>query len=349
VATWQGAGKRGTSVVPNNSRNAPDFGGVAEAVTRAANVRDFEHDGRERRGLCREVRRLRLALARALALNCTPRLPIMKNILAGLFVFIAANAFALDIITRDGKAYQDCAVKTVERDGVRVVHRDGTAFFDFDVLPSALQKQYGWTEEKSAARKAARAVEAEKQRVAAEAQRKQIEEARKAESEAAEAEAQHARIYAQNAASAARQEEERKRTVSEASEQREKDRQAHIQMIANLTVGLYLLCGFVLAFIPTWIARGKPQMGAVLFLNLISLLAGFGRVTEDRIMAAAVYVVASGVWITSFILALKPKPQKQPIINVTIAHAPEPRQIQARPIAATPRAIAKAPAPPHNP
>ena len=29
------------------------FGGEAEAVTRAALARDFEHDGRERRGLCR--------------------------------------------------------------------------------------------------------------------------------------------------------------------------------------------------------------------------------------------------------------------------------------------------------
>ncbi len=45
------------SAVPNSSRIAPDFGGVAEAVTRAANARDFERDGRERRGLCGESAR----------------------------------------------------------------------------------------------------------------------------------------------------------------------------------------------------------------------------------------------------------------------------------------------------
>ena len=52
----QAATPSGGGMVPNNSRIAPDTGGEAEAVTRAANVRDFEHDGRERRGLCREVR-----------------------------------------------------------------------------------------------------------------------------------------------------------------------------------------------------------------------------------------------------------------------------------------------------
>ena len=41
----------------NSSRIAPDFGGEAEAVTRAANARDFERDGRERRGLCGVVAR----------------------------------------------------------------------------------------------------------------------------------------------------------------------------------------------------------------------------------------------------------------------------------------------------
>ena len=39
----------------SGSRIAPNFGGEAEAVTRAAIVRDFECDGRERRGLCSVV------------------------------------------------------------------------------------------------------------------------------------------------------------------------------------------------------------------------------------------------------------------------------------------------------
>ncbi len=281
MATWQGAGKRGTSVVPNNSRNAPDFGGVAEAVTRAANVRDFEHDGRERRGLCREVRRLRLALACALALNCTPRLPIMKNILAGLFVFIAANAFALDIITRDGKAYQDCAVKTVERDGVRVVHRDGTAFLDFDVLPSALQKQYGWTPEKSAARKAAQKAEADAQRIAGENARRAQDERAAAVAKAAEGEKQ--RVIAARerkdeeqqiaVGNARRAEEERVALSAMAGEQekqrvrakqvrlakeKEKESEARAQDEKNTKILKWVGFGFLFvlgSIIAMWIAR----------------------------------------------------------------------------------------------
>lgn len=98
---------------------------------------------------------------------------MMKTILPALFVFLATSAFGLDIITRDGKAYWDCDVKKVEREGVRITHRDGTAFLDFDELPSTIQKQYGWTPEKSAARKATRTAEANAQRIAAENQRRE--------------------------------------------------------------------------------------------------------------------------------------------------------------------------------
>lgn len=262
----------------------------------------------------------------------------MKNILAFVLLFIAASSYALEIVTLDGKAFHDCEVKKVERDGVRIMHRDGTAFLDFDQLPPALQNQYGWTAEKSAARKSGSVAQAE-------AQRKQIEQARKAEREAAEAEAQHARIYAQNAASAATQEAERKRTVSEALAQSEKDKQERAALMENIYVGVVLVVALIFAFIPTFIARGKPQVGPVFFLNLIALFGGFGRAAEDRIMAAAVYVVSSGIWITAFILALKAKPQLPHTINVMINQPPSPRQIQARPIAATPRAIAKAPSP----
>jgi len=104
----------------------------------------------------------------------------MKKILALLFVFIAASSFALNIITRDGKGYWDATVKAVERDGIRITHRDGVAYLDFDELPYPLQQKYGWTEEKSAVRKAARAVEAERQRLAAENARRATEERRAA-------------------------------------------------------------------------------------------------------------------------------------------------------------------------
>ena len=90
----------------------------------------------------------------------------MKRLLTALFVFLAASSFGLDVITRDGKAYWDCEVRKVEREGVRITHRDGTAFLDFDELPSAIQKQYGWSQQKSEARKAERTAAAEAQRIA---------------------------------------------------------------------------------------------------------------------------------------------------------------------------------------
>jgi restriction system protein len=125
----------------------------------------------------------------------------MKNALAFILSFIAATSFALNIATTDRKLYQDCEVKAVEKDGVRIMHRDGSAFLDFDTLPSALQKQFGWTAEKSAARKAERAAEAERQRIAAEKARRAMEEraaAIKAQAEA-KAEAEKQRLEEENA------------------------------------------------------------------------------------------------------------------------------------------------------
>ena len=79
---------------------------------------------------------------------------------------------ALNIVTQDGKSYPDAEVKKVERDGIRIMHSDGTAFLDFDTLPSAIQNQYGWSQQKSEARKAGRTAAAEAQRIAGESARR---------------------------------------------------------------------------------------------------------------------------------------------------------------------------------
>lgn len=92
----------------------------------------------------------------------------MKSILAVLLLLISCTSLALDIFTRDGKMYQDVKIKVVESEGIRIIHRDGTAFVDFDLLPYSIQRQYGWTAEKSAVRKAGRIAAAEAKRVAAE-------------------------------------------------------------------------------------------------------------------------------------------------------------------------------------
>ena len=275
----------------------------------------------------------------------------MKNILAALFVFVAANSFALEITTRKGVRYSDAKITAVEKEGVRIIHSNGTAAIDFDELPPALQAQYGWTPEKSAARKTARDAAAVAKQKADDEARIAAAQAQKSQQEADRAAAEHARIYAENAAAAARYKEDQKRQAAEAIEKAKKDGQEREQLISNVFMYALLMLGLIFAFLPTLIARGKPQAWPVFFLNLLSLFGGFGHATEDRIMAAAVYVVSSGIWITAFILALKPKPQLPHTINVMINQPPAPRQIQARPIpiAATPRAIAKAPAPPNAP
>lgn len=113
---------------------------------------------------------------------------MMRHLLTAILVFLTASAFGLDIITRDGKIFSDCTVRKVERDGVRIMHRDGTAFLDFDELPSAIQKQYGWTADKSATRKADKSAAAEAQRVAVENMRR--EQAERAASIAKEQESE---------------------------------------------------------------------------------------------------------------------------------------------------------------
>ncbi len=64
-------------------------------------------------------------------------------------------ARAVDIVTRDGKAYRNATVTSLESAGVGVMHSGGSTFIDFDNLPPDWQAIFGWTPEKSAARKAA--------------------------------------------------------------------------------------------------------------------------------------------------------------------------------------------------
>ena len=89
----------------------------------------------------------------------------MKAILLSfslLITFIAAG-YAIDITTPDG-TFKDVKVKKVVGEAVSVTHSEGTALIDFDFLPPAMQAEYGWSAEKSAARKAAK--EAEMKRIA---------------------------------------------------------------------------------------------------------------------------------------------------------------------------------------
>ncbi len=96
-------------------------------------------------------------------------------LMLGLMFALACASNALDVVTKSGKLYSGAKVTRVEKDGVGIMHRDGTAFVDFDDLPLQLQKQYGWTDEKSTARKAQREAERQRQITAQLAAREQQE------------------------------------------------------------------------------------------------------------------------------------------------------------------------------
>ena len=245
---------------------------------------------------------------------------MMKNLLAVLFVFLAVNALGLNITTRDGKIYTDAEVKKVESEGVRITHRDGTAFLDFDALPSALQKQFGWTDEKSAARKAARAAVVEQQRIAAEKMQK-ANEARIAAMEKAKAdEIAKAKTERERVA----EEQQEKRRESERAETMKSVKQYTIWALVLLAI-LYPCWWFIT--LPPRLARGKSNYNAVVIMTICGLL------------------VLPGIgWLIALYMALQPEPKAQ-VVHMTVIQAPP---SQPRPVA-VPRVVAKAVPPLRNP
>jgi hypothetical protein len=123
----------------------------------------------------------------------------MKGLLLtlSLIIIFAATGRALDIVTPEA-TFKDVKVTKVEAEAVRITHSEGTALVDFDFLPPEMQAEYGWTPEKSAARKAAK--EAEKKRM--EDEEREIEEApkRRAMEAAAKKKAEAEKIAAEERA-----------------------------------------------------------------------------------------------------------------------------------------------------
>lgn len=114
-----------------------------------------------------------------------------------MLVALFAEGRALDIVTPEA-TFKDVKVTKVEGEAIRITHSEGSALVDFDQLPPAMQAEYGWTPEKSAARKAAK--EAEAKRIADE--EKMIEEApkRKAMEEEARKKAEEDKVDAEERA-----------------------------------------------------------------------------------------------------------------------------------------------------
>ncbi len=176
-------------------------------------------------------------------------------------------AFALDIITTDGKFYKSCAVTQVEPDALRVMHSDGAARIPYEKLPSALQKQYfdpdkvaAYREQVAAARKAAeeaaaaKAEEERRQRAIAAAQaderRQQEEEARQREIQAQQEKEGAEKVAAQAAETLRQTIHQRKKTL----------------LIGMAGVGLVL--SLFIYFLPSIVGRRKANATAIFMLNL---------------------------------------------------------------------------------
>ncbi len=137
----------------------------------------------------------------------------MKAIILSLslLMIFTITGRALDIVTPE-RTFKDVQVKKVVGESVSITHSEGTALVDFDFLPPAMQAEYGWTPEKSAARKAAieeakkkeeeeerMIAEAPKRRAMEEAARKKAEEDKIAEEERAKRKIENAAFEAENA------------------------------------------------------------------------------------------------------------------------------------------------------
>ena len=137
----------------------------------------------------------------------------MKAILLSLSLLsiFSIAGLALDIVTPEA-TFKNVKVTKVEAEGVRITHSEGAALVDFDFLPPAMQAEYEWTPEKSAARKAAKEAaikkeedeermiaEAPKRKAMEEAARKQAEEDKLALEERAKRKVENAAFEAESA------------------------------------------------------------------------------------------------------------------------------------------------------
>ena len=255
----------------------------------------------------------------------------MKTAHAFVLTFIVASSFALDIATSDGKLLRDCEIKAVEKEGLRVSHKDGTGFLDFDTLPIALQKQYGWTAEKSAARKAVRAAEAERQRIAGENARRASEE--KASKLRIEQEAERLAAFEKASSEKAKEATAREEETTARNNAELKQRAIIISIIA-----LCVIFFWKIAFLPMRLARGKSNYRAVVIMNIVGLFTGAG-------------------WLIALYMALNGG-QQPSVVHVTVNNITPPQQpypvAVPRPVAhllpvAVPREVAKPLPPSVNP
>ena len=179
------------------------------------------------------------------------------------FLLAASVCFALDITTRKGVTYKQCAVTKVDPDGIRITHTDGAAKIVFEDLPDALQRQYNYDPAKVAEyrKRAAEAQAAAAKQAADELAQRQAAEFRAQQQRDALTQQQRQQEQQRLAA-------EQQKANAEANASEETQRTA-IRAGTGIGIGLILL-GLAVYFLPTIVAimTGKQNTLAIFILNL---------------------------------------------------------------------------------
>jgi hypothetical protein len=66
------------------------------------------------------------------------------------------QARLVELVTLEGTVYRDVTVTRIERTGIRITHRDGLGFVDFNSLPASVRDRFGYTAARYAAGKVAK-------------------------------------------------------------------------------------------------------------------------------------------------------------------------------------------------
>lgn len=98
-------------------------------------------------------------------------------------MLVSVCVLARDITTLTGQIYRDVTVTRVEKTGIGILHRDGTAFLDFSILLSEIRKEFGYSETTYAAAKAAEAAQKQQLQLAIETQKRLAAEAKERQAE----------------------------------------------------------------------------------------------------------------------------------------------------------------------
>ena len=180
----------------------------------------------------------------------------MKKILPLLLlfpVFLAAEDEKLpELVTLDGKFYQDVTIRKVEPDGLSILHKSGTAKVPFEQLPGSIQEKYGYSAE------------------AAAEHRKQLADAQRAR-EAAEkaARKKNAKAAAAQAAADADKEFAEKLQKAAAMMEVSASQNSHIGLVGEIRVGTLTTepvkskLGSTIGQKPAWVYRGQAIDGVI--------------------------------------------------------------------------------------